>query len=212
MRWRAAKTPAPKEVRNIESFSRAIRSSMRKAKTKKIIFAKRDETPNQHPNLGCQLTRGVKRQNLMRKRRSRAKKRRERKRPSAVVAIYQEAAEVDKLINDANSDAPANETRRLLRVEEHCRGLEDGFGRGNLSLMRATVLIGFDGKQIWPIKQSIDPAFYQLDGRRTAFDCSGDWWRPNSEQQKLKQEQQILEKAQARVDRDSFYGLNGRKF
>ena len=139
----------------------------------------------------------------MRKRRSRAKKRRERKRPSAVVAIYQEAAEVDKLINDANSDAPANETRRLLRVEEHCRGLEDGFGRGNSSLMRATVLIGFDGKQIWPIKQSIDPAFYQLDGRRTAFDCSGDSWRPNSEQQKLKQEQQILEKAQARVDRDS---------
>ena len=104
---------------------------------------------------------------------------------SEILATFVEAMQADALVNEANSDAPAGEKRRLLRTEEHCRGLEDGFTRSNPSIMKETVLVGFDGQQVWPIKERIDPAVYGIvDGRRFAGDASGDWWLRGQQMQR----------------------------
>ena len=126
-----------------------------------------------------------------------------------MVDIYCEALQADQLVNDANSDAPAGEKSRLLRTEEHARGLGgDGFTRSKPSLVKETVLYGFDGQQIWPPRSSIASAYAAMtapvEHRRYAGEASNEWWMRGRQ----------VEEAKARQDqrseqgRDDFY--NGR--
>jgi hypothetical protein len=127
-----------------------------------------------------------------------------------MVDIYCEALQADQLVSDANSDAPAGEKSRLLRTEEHARGLEDGFTRSKPSLMKETVLYDFrTGDQIWPPRSSIASAYAAMtapvEHRRYAGEASNEWWMRGRQ----------VEEAKARQDqrseqgRDDFY--NGRQ-
>jgi hypothetical protein len=124
-----------------------------------------------------------------------------------IVAIYQEAAEADKLVAEANSDAPAGESRRLLSVELHSRNLET-FTRDRPSLMKETRLFDFDtGEPLWPPKQqSMASVFAPVDARRHPGDCSPSWWEAGAavEEARAREGQEKLAKAER--ERDEFYG------
>ena len=124
-----------------------------------------------------------------------------------MVDIYNEALQADQLVNEANSDAPAGENSRLLKTEEHARGLEDGFTRSKPSLVKETVLYDFHtGDQIWPPRSSIASAYAATmtptDYRRYAGDASSQWWMRGKQvdEAKARQEQRLDQERQAFYD------------
>jgi hypothetical protein len=126
-----------------------------------------------------------------------------------LVATFVEAMQADQLVNEANGDAPSSENERLLRTEEHARGLPDGFTRSNPSLMKTTMLLDFNtGDQIWPPRSSVGAAYAAMttpaDHRRYAGDASSEWWMRGKQvdEARARREQEQL------VQRDDFY--NGR--
>lgn len=126
-----------------------------------------------------------------------------------LVATFVEAMQADQLVNEANGDAPGSENERLLRTEEHARGLPDGFTRSNPSLMKTTMLLDFNtGDQIWPPRSSVGAAYAAMttpaDHRRYAGDASSEWWMRGKQvdEARARREQEQL------VQRDDFY--NGR--
>jgi hypothetical protein len=125
-----------------------------------------------------------------------------------MVDIYNEALRADALVAEANSNAPAGENSRLLKTEEHARRLEDGFTRARPSLLKETVLIGFDGQQLWPPRSSVGAAYAAMmthaDHRQYPGDASSEWWRRGErvEAARAQKEQEQL------AQRDDFY--NGR--
>jgi hypothetical protein len=122
-----------------------------------------------------------------------------------IIDIFLEAQAADQQVHEVNSSAPGNVADRLLTTELHSRNLEF-FTRDKVSLIKETRLLAFDGQQIWPIKQPIDPAFFGVDGRRFAEDCGPDWWRAGAAVAELKQQQEQQQQEQALRDRDTFFG------
>jgi phage protein D len=122
-----------------------------------------------------------------------------------IIDIYCEAFTADELVDLANSDAPAGEKTRLLRTEEHCRGLENGFTRSHVSLMKETVLYDFNGNQIWPPRTSVAAAYAAMtapaDRRRYLGDASNEWWRRGQQVD----EARIREDQRLNQQRDDFY-------
>ena len=125
-----------------------------------------------------------------------------------MVDIYNEALQADALVDEANSDAPAGEANRLLKTEEHCRNLEDGFTCSQVSLMKETVLYDFNGNQIWPPRSSVGAAYAAMmapvDHRQYPGDASNEWWMRGQQvnEARAQKEQEQL------VQRDDFH--NGR--
>jgi hypothetical protein len=119
-----------------------------------------------------------------------------------IVATFAEAMQADQLVNEANGDSPVGEKSRLLRTEEHARGLDDGFPSHKPSLMKETVLYDFNGNQVWPIRARIDPAVYGIaDYRRYPGDASSEWWKKSQQVEA----QQTAELAKDERERDDFY-------
>ena len=121
-----------------------------------------------------------------------------------IVDIFNEAMQADVLVNEANSGAQAGESSRLLRTEEHARDLE-GFTRARPSLMKETVLIDFDGRQIWPPRSSVGAAYAAMmspvEHRQYEGEASGNWWQRGQQVNvRQGQEMQRIEK-----EKNEFY-------
>jgi hypothetical protein len=120
-----------------------------------------------------------------------------------MIDIFNQALAADQLVDQANSDAPAGEGTRLLRTEEHCKGLEDG--RSHVSLLKETTLFDFNGNQSWPPRTSIASAYAAMsapmDHRRYMGDASNEWWRRGQlvDEARDQQEQRLDH------ERDDFY-------
>jgi hypothetical protein len=122
-----------------------------------------------------------------------------------MLAILQETAEVDKLVDAANSDGPANEPRRLLSVELHARGLEN-YTRDNPSLIKSMVLLDFDsGKQVWPPPQTSVAAAYasgSTDFRKHPDEFGPNWFVARDAEEARLRRQQQAEEASEQVRRE----------
>jgi hypothetical protein len=123
-----------------------------------------------------------------------------------MIDIFNQALAADRLVNDANSDAPAGENRRLPKTEEHARGL-DGFTREKVSLIKETVLYDVNsGEQRWPPRSSVGAAYAGMvspyDQRRYPGDASNEWWRRGQlvDEARDQQEQRSDQERQAFYD------------
>jgi hypothetical protein len=118
-----------------------------------------------------------------------------------IIAAFLEAQAVDLEAGEVNASAPIAEVHRVPKVEAAARG-----GKDHPSLLKETVLYDFDGRQIWPVKKPLDPALFQIDGRRHAFDCGPEWWRAGQEAAEAKAKADAAALAESDRQRKIFYG------
>jgi hypothetical protein len=108
--------------------------------------------------------------------------------------IFTRIAANSVAINRFRVSLPPEISFHIRDAELEARGLE-AFTREFPSILKGTVLLGVDGKSLWPPRRLPDPSFFEPVPHNRRF--SGDWGVQMEEQQRQREEAEIAAAKQA---------------